>query len=249
MRKIVRVLPPIGVAAGVLALMAPPVGAHISPDKDEVPAGSYNQVTLTVPHGCEDSPTKQLAIEVPEALDSVTPEVHPGWKIAVANEALTTPVTDPEGAEVTERMKTVTYTANAGNELPPHYRDDFTLGFKTPDAEGDYLFFKIVQTCAEGETAWIEEYTGDGEEPEHPAPAVLIGPAGADEHGGAAEEADPAAEPVAAEEAASTSDDDSDDGGSDGLAIAALVVGAAGLLAGGAALVRGRKPAGPASSD
>lgn len=231
MSKIVRVLPPLGIAAGALALLAAPAGAHISPDKDEVAAGSYNQVTLTVPHGCEESPTKQIAIEVPESLNSVTPEVHPGWDIAVENEDLATPVDDGEGGEITERMKTVTYTATAGNELPAHYRTDFTLGFKTPETEGEYLFFKVVQTCTEGEIPWIEEYTGEGEEPEHPSPALLIGPA----------EEEPEAEAVATEEASSSSDD-SDDGGSDGLAIAGIVLGAAGLATGGFALTRSRKP-------
>ena len=59
----------------------------------------------------------------------------------------------------------------------------FTLGFQAPDTPGEYLFFKTIQTCAVGETAWIEEYTGEGEEPEHPAPAVLVTEAGEDGHG------------------------------------------------------------------
>lgn len=243
MSKIVRVLPPLGIAAGALALLAAPAGAHISPDKDEVPAGSHDTVTLSVGHGCETSPTNQLVIEVPASLNSVTPQIHPGWKISVQNEDLATPVDDGEGGEITERMKSVTFTADAGNELPDGYRDTFTLGFTTPETEGEYLFFKTVQKCPDGETAWIEEYTGEGEEPEHPSPAVLIGPAAADEHGGAAEEEEPEAEAVVTEEASSSSDD-SDDGGSDGLAIAGIVLGAAGLATGGFALTRSRKSAG-----
>jgi uncharacterized protein YcnI len=208
-------------------------------------------VTLTVPHGCEDSPTKQLTIEVPEALNEVSPQVHPGWDIEVKTEDLPEPVDDGEGGQITERMSEVVFTAKRGNELPPHFRDTFTLGFRAPDAEGDYLFFKTIQTCVEGETPWIEEYTGEGEEPEHPAPAVLIGPAAGDEHGGAAdEEMDPEAEEVAATNDAASTDNESDDDGdsSTGIAVAGLIAGLLGLAAGGLALVRSRKPASPAGS-
>ena len=50
------------IGAGLLALAsgALPAGAHISGDKGEVPAGGYTQVTFTVPHGCEESPTSKI---------------------------------------------------------------------------------------------------------------------------------------------------------------------------------------------
>lgn len=239
MSKIVRVLPPVGIAAGVLALLAAPAGAHVTPDKDEVPAGSYNTVTLSVGHGCEESPTKQIVIEVPEGLNSVTPQIHPGWKIAIENEALTTPVTDAHGEEITERMKTVTFTADPGGELPDGFRDTFTLGFKTPETEGEYMFFKTVQKCAEGETGWIEEYTGEGEEPEHPSPVVKIGPAEA-EHGEEGTDTTVAEGDGGDGEIAAADDTDSDDS-SDGLGIAGVVLGGLGLITGGAALATARK--------
>ena len=143
-------------------------------------------------------------------------------------------------------MASVTFTAKAGNELLPHFRDKFTIGFKAPDTPGEYLFFKTVQTCVEGETAWIEEYTGEGEEPEHPSPAMLVTESTGDEHGGAAEEA--AADPAAADEAATAADteeDDDSDSGS-GIAIAALVIGLIALGGAGYAVSRTRKPGTPA---
>lgn len=238
MSKIVRAVPPLGVAAGILALWAAPAGAHITPDKDEVPAGSYNTVTLSVGHGCEDSPTKELVVEVPEGLNTVTPQIHPGWKITVQKEALNPPVTDAHGEELTERHKSVTFTADPGGELPDGFRDTFTIGFKTPETEGEYMFFKTVQKCAEGETAWIEEYTGEGEEPEHPSPVVLIGPAEAEEGDGGTETTVPEGDGTEGETASGA---DGDDGSSDGLGIAGIVLGGAGLLAGGAALATSRK--------
>jgi uncharacterized protein YcnI len=244
----------VGVAAAGLLLLASPAGGHVAPDKEEVPAGAFTDVALTVGHGCEDSPTRQVSIQVPEAIVSVTPEVRPGWEIAVEEEQLDEPV-GGEGEQVTERISTVTYTAASGNELPPHYRDTFTLGFQAPESPGEPLFFKTVQRCVEGEIAWIEEYTGEGEEPDNPAPVVMVTEAAADGHahgdGEAEGESDgeertttPTEEEVAvdAEQAAAEgSGDDGDD--STGLAIAGLVVGGLGLATGGWALSRTRKAA------
>jgi uncharacterized protein YcnI len=247
MRKTVRALGALGAATGGLMLMAGPASAHISPTPGEVPADGFTAVSLTVGHGCDESPTRQLTIEVPELLNEISPQVQPGWDIEVETEELAEPIDDGEGGEVTERMSQVVFTAERGNELPPHFREVFTLGFRAPDAEGEYLFFKTVQTCVEGETAWIEEYTGEGEEPENPSPAVLIGPSEGGGHGGgdaeAEEEMEPEAEEVAAtgEAAAATDDDDGDS--STGIAVAGLVAGLLGLGAGGLALVRSRKPA------
>ncbi len=253
MNRTARTLALAGAATVGAALLAGPASAHISPDKDEVPAGGYTDVTLTVPHGCEESPTTQLEIQVPEALNDVTPSINPGWDVNVTTEPLAEPVDDGEGGQLTERESVVTYTAQSGNELADGFRTSFTLGFKAPETEGEYLFFKTIQTCAEGETAWIEEYTGEGEEPEHPAPVVLIGEAEGDGHGDdAAAEEEPAeaeevtdgetadADTAAAQAPADDSDDDSD---SNALAIAGLVAGLAGLGLGGVAFARTRSRA------
>ena len=223
---------------GVLVLGAAPASAHVFAEETEVAAGAFSQVTITVPHGCEGSPTTQLAIEVPEGILGVTPEVHPGWDIEVTKETLDTPITGSHGEEITEVPSVITVTAQPGNELPDGFRESFTVGYQAPDTPGEHLFFKTIQTCAEGETAWIEEYTGEGEEPEHPSPAVLVTEAATEGHhddagGGGGEVAEVAT--------ASTSSDD--DSSSDGLAIGGLVLGALGLVTGGAALAKSRKTA------
>jgi uncharacterized protein YcnI len=223
---------------GVLVLGAAPASAHVFAEETEVAAGAFSQVTITVPHGCDGSPTRQLEIQIPEDVLSITPEVHPGWTIEVTSETLDTPITGSHGESITERDAVVTLTAEPGNELPDDFRDSFTLGYQAPDTPGETLFFKTIQTCVEGETAWIEEYTGEGEEPEHPSPAVLVTEGSGDHHDAEAEEADGDVE-VAATPAASTEDDDS----SNGLAIGGLVLGALGLATGGAALAKSRKTA------
>lgn len=202
---------------GALALTAGPAGAHVSPTEDEVPADAFTSVTLTVGHGCDGSPTTALAIQVPEPILNVTPQVHPGWDVAVETEALPEPAEGAHGGEVTERDAVVTYTAQAGHELLDGFRDSFTLGFQAPDSPGETLRFATIQTCTVGETAWIDE----DPEAEAPAPAVLVGAAEEDGHG--------------------SDEDGEDDRSSDQLAIGGLGLGALGLATGGAALAKSRR--------
>jgi uncharacterized protein YcnI len=236
------------IGGGVLALgLALPAGAHVTVDTDSVPAGGFTAVTLTVPHGCEDAPTSKIAVEIPEPILNAAPQVVAGWEAETTIEELAEPVEGAHG-EVTERIAEITWTAEVGNELPSPFRQVFTIGFQAPEEVGERLYFKVLQTCTEGETAWIEETEDGAEEPEHPAPFVDVVEATEDGHGGGAETTEAtepaeatedAAEPVAASTSAST--DDGDDGGSsDGLAIGGLVLGALGLAAGGAALVKTR---------
>ncbi|HEX7131432.1 MAG TPA: YcnI family protein [Iamia sp.] len=225
--------------AGVLALgLAVPASAHITVDTGSVPAGGFTAVTLTVPHGCEESPTSEIAVEIPESILNASPQVVAGWEAETTITELDEPVTSSHGDEVTERISEVTWTAEAGNELPAHFRQVFTIGFQAPEEVGERLYFKIVQTCTEGETAWIEETEDGAEEPEHPAPFVDVVAAEEDGHGAAEETTTTAAAGVPDQPVAASTD--ADDGGSDGLAIGGLVLGALGLAAGGAALVRTR---------
>jgi periplasmic copper chaperone A len=242
----------LGLGLGVLLAGTAPASAHVSPTPSEVPAGGFTAVGLTVGHGCEESPTTSVRIQVPESILNVTPAIVPGWDVEVTTEPLDEPVEGSEGEQITERESTVTYTAQAGNELPDGFRQTYTIGFQAPDAEGEYLFFKTIQICAEGQTEWIEEYTGEGEEPEHPAPAVLVTASAGGGHGAEEPEddeettettsapAEGADDEAAAGDTASSSDDDSS---SNGLAVAGLIAGLGGLALGGVALSRSGKTA------
>jgi periplasmic copper chaperone A len=227
----------------------------VSPSPSEVPAGGFTAVGLTVGHGCDGSPVTRLEIQVPESLLNVTPAIVPGWDAEVTTEPLDEPVEGSHGEEVTERESLVTYTAQAGSELPDGFRQTFTLGFQAPDTPGEYLFFKTIQVCEEGQIDWIEEYTGEGEEPENPSPAVLVTESEGGGHGGGSDE-EPADDETtetteapdsgSGEESAAAPDPalpEDDDDTSNGLAIVALVAGLAGLGLGGAAFARSGKTA------
>lgn len=160
-----RVLKPVGAAAGVAALVllgAAPASAHVTVSSDTTEAGEYALMTFAVPHGCADSPTTEVHIELPgEGIGPVTPSVNPNWEVQRVRDA-------------DENVTAVTYTAK--EPLAADVRDAFDIStLILPDAEGD-LLFPVTQICEEGEEAW-DEVAADGEDPhdlEHPAPFLTV---------------------------------------------------------------------------
>ena len=203
---------PAATAAIALSLVSP-ASAHVSATVSDASAGAFTVATFSVPHGCEESPTTKIEIQVPESVLSVTPTRNPFYDVEARIEQLDEPQTDAHGNEVTERTASIVYTAIT--PLPDGQRDTFELSFQVPDTEGEVLAFPTIQTCEKGSTDWTEVPAEgqDEEELEHPAPSFEILPASA--------EAD-------------------DEDGSDALGWAGLGAGLLGLVAGGLALARTR---------
>ena len=231
------------VGVGVFAV-AGVASAHVSIEQSEVRAGAYELVTVSVPHGCDGSPTTEVRIQMPESIVAVTPTVNPNWDVEKVMLALDEPITDSHGAEITERVSEVVYTAKT--PLLDGFRDAFTLSLRVPDDASGTLYFPTVQTCEEGESGWIE-IPAEGQDPEElelPSPAVAVVSASGESDG----HGESAAETTGTTEVAATDDgddeaatDDSGDDSSNGLAIAALVVGVLGLGTGAVAIARTRK--------
>ncbi len=176
MRK--RVLPVIGAAIGALlitAWSAAPAAAHVSVKADQAVAGGYTVLTFGVPHGCEGSPTTKIAIKIPESVTSVKPTVVADWTTEVVRIKLAEPQTDSHGNKITERVDQVVYTA--ATPLLDELRQTFEVQLKLPDnAAGTTMTFPTVQSCVKGETAWIQVPAPgqNGEELEHPAPSIEV---------------------------------------------------------------------------
>jgi uncharacterized protein YcnI len=212
---------PLALGAVVLGL-ATPASAHVTVTASSTAAGAFTVLTLSVPHGCDGSATTELAIQIPEGIDEVTPTRNPLWEVDKQLERLDPPVTDEEGNEITERVATVTYTAKS--PLPDGYRDAFELAMQLPDAEGTTLVFPTIQTCEKGEAAWIE-VPEDGQtedDLELPAPSVTITAAEGEAHGSEQVE-----------------EDDGDDGTD--LGAWGLGAGVLGILIGATAVVQARR--------
>ena len=218
---------PAATAAIALSLVAP-ASAHVGATVSDASAGAFTVATFSVPHGCEESPTTRIEIQVPESVLSVTPTRNPYYDVESTITELDEPTTDAHGNEVTERTSSITYTATT--PLPDGQRDTFELSFQVPDAAGEVLAFPTIQTCEKGRTDWTEVAAEgqDAEELEHPAPSFEILPASGEGHHASADEPEP--------ETADAEDSD----GSAALGWAGLVAGLLGLTAGGLALARTR---------
>jgi uncharacterized protein YcnI len=220
---------------GVVTL-ASPAWAHIAIVPAEAPKGAeVATLSFQVPNENDQASTTQVELVMPEdkPLAFVKAEAVPGWQVKLDTTKLEQPIESDDG-QVTEAVSRVTWS---GGKIGPGQFQQFAIEVGPLPDDTDTLLFKALQTYDNGDVVrWIEETPASGEEPEHPAPELTLAAATGDEHGGTTETT--AASGNASE---SSSSDDSD---SNGLAIAALIVGAVGLVVGGVALARsGRKPA------
>jgi uncharacterized protein YcnI len=213
-------------------LIAAPAFAHIHADPAEVQGGTEATVGFTVEHGCKTSPTTELEIQMPDGFTAIK-----GIDVA--------------GFTATVKGQVVTF---AGGTLPDGTEQAFQVSFTAPDEPGE-VPVKIIQTCEEGSTNWIEVQADGQAEPEHPAPVLTITEGAPTENGGghghdeatatteadhdhAEEKTSTTLEEHGHDEAAADSDDDSS---SSAPVIAGAVVAVAVIGGGGYAIARSRK--------
>jgi uncharacterized protein YcnI len=171
------------VAAGIAGLsaltIAAPTSAHVVASPTSTAAGSYSLVTFSFSHGCEGAGTTQIAIQIPEGIETVRPAMHPGWTIERVFDEVeeATPVAGEEGGHGGEhgRVNTVIFTAK--EVVPDGFYDAVAIQVRLPEAEvGETLYFPTVQTCESGENAWIQiPAEGEsGDELDSPAPKIVL---------------------------------------------------------------------------
>lgn len=216
----------VGLAAGAaLTLAAVPLAAsaHVSVTPSSTAAGGYSVLTFSLSHGCEESPTTSLTFDIPEGIDGVAPTVNPNWTIQKVADG--------------DRTAQVVYTAIT--PLESGYRDTVELSVKLPeDAAGETLSFPVLQSCEVGETNWNQVAEEGEEEPESPAPSIVVTEATGDEHGhGAAAAGDAGTgsdEHTGHEDSATAETTAAGTGASDGVArvlgIGGLIVGVVGIV-------------------
>ncbi|OUZ12150.1 hypothetical protein BHE97_02880 [Aeromicrobium sp. PE09-221] len=215
-----------GTTAALVAFGASSASAHVTVSPSTTAAGAYSVLTFAFGHGCGESPTTQIAIDIPDESINVTPTINPTWQVEKVMETLDEPVDDGHGGEYTERVDQIVYTADA--PLADGLRETFELSLQLTGDEDDKLVFPTIQTCEDGETAWIQTYEEGEPEPDTPAPYVTLTASEGDGHGHSDGEA-------------SASADDADAGGSNAVGWIGIALGALGLAAGGTALARTRR--------
>jgi uncharacterized protein YcnI len=225
-------------ACGIVALFGTATAsAHVSAQPGEAAKGGYTKVAFRVPNERPNAGTVQVKVTFPEQypLSSVRTKPMPGWTAQVERVQIA-PV-EVAGSQVTEAVRSITWTAQPGNRIAPNEFNEFEATLGALPTNTDQLVMPTSQTYDNGEVVnWDAPPPAEGaDEPEHPAPSLKLVEEDEDghSHGGTTHGAAPGQESAAAP----ASGDDT----ARWLGGAGLVVGALGLGVGAGALARSRK--------
>lgn len=211
-------------AVAALALPAAASG-HVTLQPEEAAAGSYTVLDVRVPNETEDADTTKVDVQFPPGFADASYQPVPGWSVKVIKDELAKPIQTDDGP-ITEGVREIIWS---GGRIAPGEFMDFPVSVQIPGKAGDELTFKALQTYDDGEVVrWI-----GAPESEHPAPQVVV----------TAEEGEGHGSHAPTDEGSGGASADDSDSASKGLGIAALILGALGLLAGGTALARSRRTA------
>jgi periplasmic copper chaperone A len=228
------------------ALLAPAgAQAHISLHPNTIPAGAFATLDVRVPGEQEGAYVRKVDVLFPRGFTGVDYENVPGWSAHAIETKLATPI-EADGETIDTEVSQIvwTWTGPLGKVNDGQFVQ-FPLSLAIPaDAAGKALEFRTVQTYSNGQVVhWISPSLTA----EHPSPRINVTAKGGAVQDIAGDEAGPEAGQTAASPSASTSttsgSQSSTGGTSKGLGIAALILGALGLIAGLAALAASRRRA------
>lgn len=136
-----------------LAAFAIPAAAfaHVVFAETEAAPNAYYAGFIRVSHGCGESPTRSIRVEIPDGVNIARPQPKPGWTLSVERGPLAAPIRNEMGDPVTERVTAITWSG----ELPADQFDVFGIMMKLPAQVGP-LYFPVTQTCASGEQRWTD---------------------------------------------------------------------------------------------
>jgi periplasmic copper chaperone A len=231
----------------VLAVAAPPAGAHVTLEPAEARQGRFEYLRVRVPNEADDldtvrdgASTTQLELSLPadEPLRVVQVQPTPGWEYRLETTELDEPI-EREGDEpVTEVVSKITWS---GGAIAPTEFATFEIVLGPLPEDVDMLMFPAVQVYDSGEeVAWTEA----DHDAEFPAPSLRLVPP--DEHaaamgsGGEVPSAGPTIEDAATQ-------DDVD--GASVLGIVGIVAGLLGIALAVFALRRARRTFAPADGE
>jgi len=235
-------------AAALSVVTALPAAAHVTVQPGEANQGGYAKFAFRVPNESTTAGTIKLEVTFPQdtPLSSVRTRPMAGWTAQVVKEKLATPVKQGE-REITEAVRTVTWTAQPGVRVGPDEFTEFEIS-AGPLPDADQLLLPTVQTYDDGKVvSWDAPPAAEGaDEPDRPAPVLTLVAASGDGHGAATDQAAGAeTETVTSSEVSQAADARDDTArwlGGAGLAVGALGIG----LAGGALLATRRRGTGRA---
>ena len=141
-----------GAAICVATMAALPAAAWAHVDAESSSAGDgLTKVEFSFTHGCGESPTNALRIQLPAGTTDVKAEDPTGWTSKVTATEL-----DWSGGPAINGTKTT-----------------FEATMKLSGKEGEIVFFPTIQACLVGEDTWIDK--SEDPEAEQAAPRITIG--------------------------------------------------------------------------
>jgi uncharacterized protein len=216
--------------------------AHISLHPNTIPAGAFATLDVRVPGEQEGAHVTKVDVLFPAGFTGVDYENVPGWNTRIIEARLATPISEDGETIDTEVSQIVwTWTGPLG-EVNNGQFINFPLSLAIPaDDEGKALEFRTVQGYSNGQVVhWISPSLSA----EHPSPRINVTAKGGVIEDIAGQEAGPQAGQTAGATQAPTapaSVTPASGGASKGLGIAALILGALGLIAGLTALAITRR--------
>ncbi len=226
--------------AAVSLLLPAAAQAHVSVHPNTVPEGAFATLNIRVPGEEENAYAYKIDTLFPPGFTNVDIQNVPSWSAKVVKKKLSKPIQTPDGP-ITEEVSQVIWTGDKSldGRLDNGTFMQFPLSIAMPEGiAGKSLAFKTLETYSNGKVVhWIGAPSA-----EFPAPTVNITAKGGVLQDLAGGEAGPTPGELPGSEAAPTTSSSSN-GASKGLGIAALILGALGLLAGGAALLKTRRGA------
>jgi uncharacterized protein YcnI len=167
------------VVAGTVAVLtlalAVPASAHVTVNANTAVQGGYAKVTFRVPNESDTASTTKLEVNLPTATPFASVSLKPvaGWTMVAEKAKLATPI-EAHGAQITEAVSKITWTAAGDAAIKPGQFQEFDVSLG-PLPEVPQVIFKALQTYSDGTIVrWIDEPTTDGTEPEKPAPVLKL---------------------------------------------------------------------------
>jgi uncharacterized protein YcnI len=217
--------------------------AHISLHPNTIPAGAFATLDVRVPGEQEGAYIKKVDVLFPQGFTGVDYENVPGWSTKVIETKLATPIKEDGETIDTEVSQIVWSWVGPLGKVNNGQFIQFPLSLAIPDdATGKALEFRTVQTYSNGQVVhWISPSL----EAEHPSPRINVTAKGGVIQDLAGDEAGPTAGQTAGSSSTSAPAPavvkSASGGASKGLGIAALILGALGLIVGLGALAASRR--------
>jgi periplasmic copper chaperone A len=220
--------------------------AHISLHPNTIPAGAFATLDVRVPGEQEGAYVKKIDMLFPQGFTGIDYENVAGWSTKVIASKLATPIKEDGETIDTEVSRIVWTWTGPLCKVESGQFIQFPLSLAIPDnATGKALEFRTVQTYSNGQVVhWISPSLSA----EHPSPRINVTAKGGVIQDIAGDEAGPAAAQIAGTAPTPTSTpavvQSRSSRASKGLVIAALILGAFGLMAGFGALAVSRRKTG-----